>query len=84
MVVLELAEKMIHVRAIDAVLEKLPEEKHEAFMEIYASRPHDKEIIELLKEDIKDIDGYLSQTFDSLANDILADFSDSADYSEEE
>jgi len=71
--VLCLVEETINTRAISALLNKLPEEKHETFMEKFSEAPHSEELWDFFEE--KDIaKDYLSQAFRQLEEEILEDF----------
>lgn len=68
-----LIEETIHTRAIDAVLEKLPMEKHEEFLEKFRQKPDDSALFDYLREHAKDIDNHFKKVFQSLEEEIIKD-----------
>jgi Na+/phosphate symporter len=68
-----LIEGTIHTRAIDAILEKLPNEKHEEFLEKFSQQPHDLKLLDYLRQEVKDIEAHLTKVFHSLEEEILSD-----------
>ncbi len=40
-----LVDEIVHHKAISAILEKLPRDKHEEFLELFHKSPHDEDII---------------------------------------
>lgn len=71
----DLIEHTIHTRAIDAVLEKLPLEKHEEFLEKFSQQPDDSKLLDYLRQEADDIDNHLRKTFAKLEKEILEDLS---------
>ena len=69
----DLVESTIHTRTIDAILEKLPAEKHETFLEKFADQPDDETIVQFLKKETTDIDVHLEKTFKDLEIELIAD-----------
>jgi DNA-directed RNA polymerase specialized sigma24 family protein len=72
--ILDLIEHSFHTRAIDAVLERLPEDKQEEFIKMYARRPADEDIFDYLKKNIKDIENHLKKALHNLQKEILKEF----------
>jgi len=69
----ELVEETIHTRILNALLEKLPEGKHEEFLEKFSLRPDDTRLIDYFRQEATDIESHLEETFRSLEEEILAD-----------
>ena len=72
--VLCLVEQTINTRALSALLNKLPEEKHEAFMEKLSQAPHSEELWDFFGEEKDNAKDHLSQVFRRLEEEILEDF----------
>jgi len=72
--VLCLVEETINTRAVSALLNKLPEEKHETFMEKFSEAPHSEELWDFFGEEKDTAKDYLSQAFRQLEEEILEDF----------
>ena len=72
--VLCLVEETINTRALSALLNKLPEEKHEAFMEKLSQVPHSEELWDFFGEEKDNTKDHLSQVFGQLEEEILEDF----------
>lgn len=68
-----LIEETIHTRAIDAVLDKLPSEKHEEFLEKFRQKPDDTALFDYLRQHTKDIDVHLKKVFQTLEEEIIKD-----------
>ena len=51
--IFELVDDIIHHRVLDSLLEILPEEDHEIFLERFTNTPANPEILEFLKEKAK-------------------------------
>lgn len=68
-----LIEETIHMRAIDAVLEKLPANKHEEFLEKFHREPDDLKLMAYLRHHIADVEKHLEATFSKLEREILKD-----------
>lgn len=72
--VLCLVEQTINTRALSALLNKLPEEKHETFMEKLNQAPHSEDLWDFFGEEKDTAKDYLSQAFSQLEEEILQDF----------
>jgi len=72
--VLCLVEETINTRAVSALLNKLPEEKHETFMEKFSQIPHSEELWDFFGEEKDNAKDHLSQVFHRLEEEILQDF----------
>jgi len=72
--VLCLVEETINTRAVSALLNKLPEEKHEAFMEKLSQEPYNEELWDFFGEEKDTAKDHLSQVFSQLEEEILQDF----------
>lgn len=73
----DLLEETIHTRVLDAVLEKLPEVKHEEFLEKFRQKPDDTALLNYLRAEIDDIENHLDKTFQELETEILKDITTS-------
>lgn len=73
----DLVEEIIHARFIDAVLDKLPAHKHETFLEKFAQKGEDKELLDFLETEIKEIHTHLQQTWVDLEKEITQDILES-------
>ncbi len=72
--VLCLVEETINTRAVFALLNKLPEKKHEAFMEKLSQEPHSEKLWDFFGEEKDTAKDHLSQIFGQLEKEILQDF----------
>ena len=67
-----LIEDMIHHRALSTVLEKLPMDDHNEFLEKFVQSPFDDSLVEYINFRIDgDISEILAEEFNSLENEIL-------------
>lgn len=68
-----LVDEMVHHKAFDVILDKLPRESHEEFLEMFHSHPHDEEMIfGYLKNKIgENIEEILRSEFGNLTYEIL-------------
>ena len=71
--VYSLIEETIHIRILDAVLEKLPADKHEEFLEKFHREPDDLKLMAYLRHHIADVEKHLKATFSKLEREILKD-----------
>lgn len=69
-------DEMIHSRALDFILGRLPREHHEEFLEKLHASPHDEGLFDYLKEKIgENIEELLREELGNLAFEILAEIS---------
>ncbi|MFZ5932601.1 MAG: hypothetical protein ACOYT7_00735 [Patescibacteria group bacterium] len=72
----QLVDEMVHSRALDFILGKLPRSYHEEFLEKFHLAPHDAGLFDYLKEKIgENIEDLLKQELGSLAFEILSEIS---------
>lgn len=55
----EIIDDILRHKIMDRILETLPEDHHEEFLELVHKRPHDEGIVDYLKEKIEDIEDRL-------------------------
>ncbi len=69
-----LVDEIIHHKVFDLILEKLPKNNHEEFLEIFHKAPHSEEVLfEYLKKKIGDnIEEILRQELGDITYDILS------------
>lgn len=70
-----LVDEMVHHRALDTVLDRLPKEDHEEFLDYFHKKPNDEKfLIDYLKNKIgQNIEELLRQQLGELASEILAE-----------
>lgn len=68
-----LVDEIVHHRVMGCILDKLPREHHEEFLEMYHARPHDDEyLFGYLKEKIgENVEELIKQEIGTLGTDIL-------------
>lgn len=69
----DLIEETIHIRILDTILEKLPEKKHEEFLEKFHKNPQDKKLLLELESEIKDIKKHIHESYIQLEKETLED-----------
>jgi len=69
----KLIDDIIHHRVMTKVLDKLDDSHHREFLTIFTERPHDKDILEFLKERIgEDITEFIRAEVNMVARELLA------------
>lgn len=68
-------EQTFHLRIIETVLSSLPKEKHKQFIDIFAKKPHDPKLLQVLKKDVADIEQRITKIAEALKKEILANLS---------
>ncbi|GEM_PF-1298084 len=81
--ILTLIEETVHTQALSAVLEKLPAQKHEEFLEKFREKPDDLKLIDYLQGQVEDIETHLKKVFKNLEEEIIKDVCESLKDSEE-
>jgi hypothetical protein len=71
--ILNTLDEHVHHRVLDVILQKLPKEKHEVFLHKLHDKPHQLELLEELKKDVKDIEKLISQEGEKIKKEILAE-----------
>lgn len=72
--IIELVEETIHTEALTVILNHLPEEKHEEFIDRFHAAPHDEQHLHYLKEHTKEeIESKIRETVESVINELMAD-----------
>jgi len=67
-----LVDEMVHHRVLGCVLDRLPRENHEEFLEMFHTSPQDESLLGYLKEKIGDnIDELIRQEIGDLAFELL-------------
>lgn len=67
-----LVDEIIHHKVIGCILDKLPPEHHEEFLEHFSQKPHDPKIWEMLKaKATHDIEIFIIKEVRDLADEIL-------------
>lgn len=69
-----LVDEMVHHRVMGCILDKLPQENHNEFLEMFHATPHDNSLIDYLKEKIgENVEEIIKQEIGGLAFEILGD-----------
>lgn len=69
-----LVDEILHHKVLDCVLEKLPREYHEEFLEEFSKRPYDEGLFDYLKERIgEDIKDFIRGEIALLVLDLLGE-----------
>ena len=71
--ILQLVDENIHHQVLNAILKKLPNEKHEEFLLALYHRPTDKNLLEELKKDIENIEEIITQEVTKVKAEILTE-----------
>ena len=72
-----LIEEMVHHRVLDRVLQVLPREHHENFLQEFKKRPHDVALIHYIDERIDEsVERHIQEEIGKLKEEILADLRD--------
>lgn len=69
----DLIEETIHTRTLQAILGKLPSEKHRDFLERFSQKPDDVAILDFLEAEVSDIRIHIKEVFEELEKGILKD-----------
>lgn len=72
-----LVDEIIHHRVMGCILDRLPRDSHEEFLEMYHKSPHDETyIMTYLQEKVgTDIEQFLKNEIDNLGDEILGEIS---------
>lgn len=75
-----LVDEIIHHKVMGCILDKLPREHHEEFLELYTGRPHDTELLfGYLKEKAgADMEEVIRSEMESLSKEILGEIKPTA------
>jgi len=68
-----LIEETIHIKILDTILAKLPEKKHQDFLEKFHKTPHDPKLLLELEKEIKDLKKHIHESFTKLEKEIFED-----------
>ncbi len=68
-----LIEETFHTRVLDSILEKLPLEKHEEFLEKFNQKPHDLSLWKFMDQEFNELQENLRKTLSLLEEEILKD-----------
>ncbi len=64
-------DEMIHHRVIGCILDKLPKTYHEEFLDHFADRPHDENLLAYLKDKVgEDLSGFIKNEVRLLASEL--------------
>lgn len=67
-------EEIIHHRVIGCVLDRLPKEKHQEFLEKFEKNPHDQKLLRYLKKEVnEDMEEIIKKEVKSLKKEILSE-----------
>lgn len=74
-----LVDEIVHHKVLGCILDKLPRQHHEEFLDMYHKSPHDEElIIGYLRGKVgEDIEDSIKQEIGSLATELLEEFDSS-------
>jgi len=69
----DLIEETIHIKILDTILAKLPEKKHQSFLEKFHKTPHDPKLLAELEKETKDLKKHIHESFVELEKEIFED-----------
>lgn len=68
----QIVDEIIHHRVLSCIMDKLPQEHHEEFLEKFHKAPHDETLLDYLKERIEeDIEVFIKKEINILEKEIL-------------
>ena len=70
---IELADENMHHRVLNVILKSLPQEKHQKFLTEFHENPHNSNLLEILKSEIKNIEEIISNEAKQVKKEILAE-----------
>jgi hypothetical protein len=70
-----LVDEIIHHKVVGCILDNLPREKHEQFLDIFYKNPHDEELLfSYLRQEIgENVEDIIKQEIDNLSLELLQD-----------
>jgi hypothetical protein len=71
--IVELIDENVHHSVLNVILKNLPKEKHEEFLLAFHHRPHDPDLLEYLKKEIKDIEKIITDEANKVKKELLAE-----------
>lgn len=67
----QLVEETVHFRVLTIILDSLPQESHEEFLDSFHQAPHEENLLEYLKEKIEDIEEKIKGEIGELEKSLL-------------
>jgi ribonucleotide reductase beta subunit family protein with ferritin-like domain len=67
----QIVEETVHFRLITKILDTLPKEDHEEFLEFFHQAPHEEKLLQYLKEKIEDIEEIIKKEIEDLEKTLL-------------
>jgi hypothetical protein len=71
----QLVEETVHFRVLTVILNALPQEHHQEFLDSFHQAPHEENLLEYLKEKIEDIEEVIKKELKDLEQSLLEDLS---------
>ena len=71
---LNLIDQIVHHHTLNIIFKHLPKDKHKAFLTAFHATPHDKQLLDYLKKEIKiDIESAIRTQADKIKKEILSE-----------
>lgn len=71
---LDLVDQIVHKHTLNIILKHLPKDKHDHFLKKFQATPHDKQLLEYLKKEIKsDIESAIRTQAEKIKKEILSE-----------
>lgn len=71
----QLVEETVHYRILTRILDSLPQENHEEFLDFFHQAPYEENLLDYLKEKIEDIEEIIKKEIKDLEQSLLEEFS---------
>jgi hypothetical protein len=71
----QLVEETVHYRVMTKILDLLPKDYHEEFLDFFYQAPHEENLLSYLQEKIEDIEAIIKKEIDDLEKTLLEEFS---------
>lgn len=71
--IIQLVDENVHHRVLDAILKKLPKEKHEEFLTKFSAAPGNIELLDYLRREITDIEELITREAKLVKKELLAE-----------
>lgn len=70
----QMIEESIHYRVMRRILDHLPAERHQEFLEWFHEAPYHEDLLTFLKEKVENIEELIKEEISILKKELLADF----------
>jgi hypothetical protein len=71
----QLVEETVHFRLMTRILDSLPQEYHQEFLELFHQAPHEESLLKYLQEKVEDIEEIIKKEIKDLEKSLLEEFS---------